>query len=55
MYNRYLSEGRLKNGIEKDFNLPTPLSILKNSFFEEFRHKPSDFDEEKAIYFKSGI
>jgi hypothetical protein len=55
MYNRYLSEGRLKNGVEKEFNLPTPLSILKHSFFSEFKHKPLDFDEEKSIYFKSGF
>jgi hypothetical protein len=55
LYNRYLSEGRLKNGIEKDFELPTPLSILKNRLFDEFRVKPDDFDETKAIYFKSGF
>jgi hypothetical protein len=55
LYNRYLSEGRLKNGIEKDFDLPTPLTILRNKLFDEFRNKPSDFDESKAIYFKSGI
>ena len=55
VYNRYLSEGRLKNGVEKDFDLPTPLTILKNKLFDEFRRKPSDFDESKAIYFKSGI
>lgn len=55
VYNRYLSEGRLKNGIEKDFDLPTPLTILRNTLFDEFRNKPSDFDETKAIYFKSGF
>jgi hypothetical protein len=54
-YNRYLSEGRMKNGIEKDFDLPTPLSILKNKFFEPFKNKPSDFDVSKAIYFKAGF
>jgi len=54
-YNRYLSEGRLKNGMEHEFNLPTPLGILKNAFFDEFKQKPSDFDESKAIYFKSGF
>lgn len=55
MYNRYLSDGRLKNGIEKEFNLPTPLMILKNKLFDEFRHKPLDFDESNAIYFKAGF
>lgn len=55
VYNRYLSEGRLKNGIEKEFELPTPLSILKNGLFDEFRKKPKDFDETKAVYFKSGF
>jgi hypothetical protein len=54
-YNRYLSEGRLKNGMEREFDLPTPLSILKNRLFDEFRNKPLDFDESKAIYFKSGF
>lgn len=55
-YNRYLSEGRMKNGIEKEFaDLPTPLSILKNKFFELFKSKPSDFDSTKAIYFKAGF
>lgn len=55
LYNRYLSEGRLKNGVEKDFELPTPLSILNNKLFDEFRNKPADFDESKAVYFKSGF
>jgi serine/threonine protein kinase len=55
VYNRYLSDGRLKNGIEKEFNLPTPLMILKNKLFDEFRNKPLDFDESNAIYFKAGF
>lgn len=55
VYNRYLSEGRLKNGVEKDFDLPTPLTILRNKLFDEFRNKPSDFDDSKAVYFKSGF
>lgn len=55
-YNRYLSEGRIKNGIETEFdNLPTPNIIMKDSFFDSFKNKPTDFDESKAIYFKAGF
>jgi hypothetical protein len=55
-YNRYLSEGRMKNGIESQFeDLPTPAKILKHSFFDSFKQKPSDFDESKALYFNAGF
>jgi hypothetical protein len=55
-YNRYLSEGRMKNGIESQFeDLPTPTKILKHSFFDSFKNKPDDFDESKALYFNAGF
>lgn len=53
--NPYLKDGRLINGIEKDFNLPTPLNLLGNPFFECFTQKPEDFNSEEAIYFKAGF
>ena len=55
-YDRYLSEGRIKNGMEKEFtDLPTPNTILDNDFFNIFLTKPTDFDEKTAIYFKAGF
>lgn len=55
-YNRYLSEGRMKNGVDTLFkDLPTPASILSHSFFDSFKNKPDDFDESKAIYFNAGF
>lgn len=55
-YDRYLSEGRIKNGMEKEFtDLPTPNTILDNDFFSVFLTKPADFDEKTAIYFKAGF
>ena len=55
-YNRYLSEGRMKNGVENEFkDLPKPLAILEHKFFDSFKNKPNDFDESKAIYFKAGF
>jgi hypothetical protein len=55
-YDRYLSEGRIKNGMEKEFtDLPTPNTILDNDFFSVFLTKPVDFDEKTAIYFKAGF
>lgn len=52
----YLNEKRLINGVEEQFkDLPTPLSILKNDFFESFTKVPADFKEEEAIYFKAGF
>lgn len=53
--NKYLSEGRLINGVEENFKLPTPIDALKHSFFEQFKTKPADFDEATAIYFKAGF
>ena len=53
---RYLKRGRIINGVESQFeNLPTPNSLLFCDFFKEFTVKPNDFNEETAIYFKSGI
>ena len=51
----YISEGRLINGTEDVFKLPSPLDLLKHGFFENFTIKPSDFDETTAIYFKAGF
>jgi hypothetical protein len=51
----YISEGRLINGTEDVFKLPSPLDLLKHGFFENFTVKPSDFDETTAIYFKAGF
>jgi hypothetical protein len=51
----YISEGRLINGTEDVFKLPTPLDLLKDKLFESFTVKPNDFDETTAIYFKSGF
>lgn len=52
---QYIDEGRLINGMEKLFNLPTPLQILKDPLFDKFKTKPHDFDEKKAVYFKAGF
>ena len=55
-YDPYLSEGRIKCDVEQYFkDLPTPLSILDHSFFDELTKKPADFDEQTAIYFKAGF
>lgn len=53
--NQYLLEGRLMNGIEKSFDLPTPLNLLNHDFFKSFRTKPDDFDEKTAVYFNAGF
>ena len=56
IYDRYLCDGRMRNGIEKEFeDLPTPMIIIDNPIFEKFTKKPSDFDESKAIYFNAGF
>ena len=51
----YLHKGRLINGTENIFNLPSPIDLLNNKFFDKFTIKPSDFEESKAIYFKAGF
>jgi hypothetical protein len=53
--NKYLLEGRLINGANDVFQLPTPLELLKQKFFEPFTVKPDDFDEKTAIYFNAGF
>lgn len=53
--NKYLSEGRLINGVEEQFDLPTPLKILSHPFFEHFTQKPDDYDESTAIVFNAGF
>jgi hypothetical protein len=53
--NKYLLEGRLINGANDIFQLPTPLELLKQKFFEPFTVKPDDFDEKTAIYFNAGF
>jgi hypothetical protein len=52
---QYLLEGRMINGIEQEFNLPTPKQLLKNEFFKSFTVKPDDFDETTAVYFRAGF
>ena len=52
---KYLSNGRLINGIESMFKLPKPLDLIRNNFFNELTIKPQDFNEKDAIYFKSGV
>jgi hypothetical protein len=47
----YVLKGRLVNGAETKFKLPTPLQLLEHEFFNEFLTKPDDFDEKKAIIF----
>lgn len=55
-YDRYLSSGRIRNGIDEEFeDLPIPIKLLDHDFFEQFTKKPADFDESKAIYFDSGF
>lgn len=53
--NPYLNDDRLINGAETQFNLPNPLTLLKNKFFESLTKKPEDFNESTAIYFKAGF
>jgi hypothetical protein len=52
---KYLSEGRLINGTEDVFKLPSPLDLIRNKFFDNLTIKPADFDESKALYFKAGF
>lgn len=52
---KYLSDGRLINGVEEKFKLPTPIDLIKSKFFEELTVKPNDFDEQTAIYFKANF
>jgi len=48
----YMYKGRLINGVEKIFKLPTPKNLLLHSFFDEFLEKPQDFDENECLFFK---
>lgn len=52
---QFIDEGRLINGMEKKFELPTPLQLLKDPIFNFFKEKPSDFDEKTAVFFKAGF
>jgi hypothetical protein len=55
-YDEFLSDGRMKCGVEEQFdNLPIPIDIINNSFFDFLRIKPIDFDEKTAIYFDAGF
>ena len=55
-YDRYLADGRIRNGIDDEFeDLPIPIKLLDHEFFERFTKKPTDFDESKAIYFEAGF
>lgn len=52
----YLSEGRLVNGVEQEFELPKPLDLLHSGFFEMFTVKPDDFDQRTdTLYFRAGF
>lgn len=51
----YVSDGRLINGTEEIFKLPTPIELLDDDFFTSFTVKPDDFDESTAIYFNAGF
>jgi hypothetical protein len=47
----YLLDGRLINGTENLFKLPTALELLNNEFFKEFLDKPSDISTDNCIIF----
>lgn len=51
----HILDGRLINGTEKIFRLPTPLKLLKKTFFDEFLIKPQDFDINNSYFFDSRI
>jgi hypothetical protein len=51
----YVAEGRLVNGAEEKFKLPSPIDLLNGTFFELFTKRPTDFDENNALYFKAGF
>jgi hypothetical protein len=53
--NNYINDGRLVNGTENIFDLPTPVKIMDHDFFACFTKKPDDFKESEAIYFKAGF
>ena len=53
--NPYIHGSRLINGVETQFKLPIPLTILKDKFFECLTKKPDDFDETNFIHFKAGF
>lgn len=52
-YNKYIVRGRMINGIENQFQLPSPIDLLQHKFFENFLIKPKDFDEKTAVYFNA--
>lgn len=52
-YNKYIVRGRMINGIENQFQLPSPIDLLQHKFFENFLIKPIDFDEKTAVYFNA--
>jgi hypothetical protein len=54
-YKKYVHEGRLINGVENMFSLPTVKDLINSDFFNEFTIKPHDFDDKTAIYFKAGF
>ena len=52
---QYVHDGRLINGAEEVFDLPNPIKLINDEFFECFTQKPDDFDEKTALYFKAGF
>jgi hypothetical protein len=53
--NAYLKEGRMVNGIEHQFSMPKPLSILESEYFANLTIKPDDFDDNNCIHFKAKL
>ena len=49
---QHILDGRLINGTEKNFKLPTPLELLNNPFFACFLNKPADVTVENSIIFE---
>lgn len=48
----YLWEGRLVNGIERDFpKLPDAFQLINSTYFTKLTEVPHDFDENNAIFF----
>lgn len=51
----YLCNGRLVNGVDSMFTLPTAPTLLQSTFFSEFSKVPADFDPTTAVYFRAGF
>jgi hypothetical protein len=49
--NDKIFDGRLINGVEKEYKLPDALQLLQNELFDSFKMKPTDFEESESIVF----